>query len=341
MAVEIPLISPSYPAPERETPVTARENLLLALDHKKPYWMPNIYADSQMVISKFNRDMPASKNMDGYDWFGTHYVYSETVGINVPTPGVFDEISQWRDKVKWPDLDAIDWQRELDGFVRDENKALYMRMGNGPFERLHAFEGFEQALVDMLTEPEETCAFFERLVDYKIDLFSHLRDIFPFDFIVAADDYGTARAPFFSTELFEETLLEPTKRFVKAVQARGTRFIAHCCGKVDDFIPYFANELGVDGLEIQTINDVAAIYENYGDRLTVEYACDPRLVFNTEADDEECVEHVRSIIDTYGAHAVNGGGIVMNLKALNKDRYYKMEQELYSYSSEQYEKFHK
>lgn len=335
MAVNIPAMSPTWPSVERESPISPRENLMLALEHKKPMWMPNLYADSQMAISRSNHD-GVPKDRDGYDWFGTYYAYSPTVGLNQPAGGVFDEVTEWREKVKWPDLQAIDWKRDLEGFKRDERKALYMRFSNGIFERLHAFEDFEQAMVDLITEPEECRALFERLADYKIELFNCLRDVFPLDYIVAADDYGTARGPFFSTELFEETLLEPTRRFVKAVQARGTKFIAHSCGKVDVFIPYLVEDIGVDGLEIQDINDIPAILEKYGDRVLVEVKADPHIVHDDEATAEKMLAHIRDIVDRYGAANMPGSGVAMNLQSSFKDKYYLMEEELYRYSFEKY-----
>lgn len=335
MAINIPAMSPSWPPVERISPISPRENLMLALEHKKPLWMPNLYADSQMVISRLNRD-GVPKDREGYDWFGTWYAYSPSVGLNQPSGGVFDEVTEWREKVKWPDLQSIDWKSELESFHRDERKALYMRFSNGIFERLHAFEDFEQAMVDLITEPEECRALFERIADYKIELFNCLRDVYPLDYIVAADDYGTARGPFFSTELFEATILEPTRRFVKAVQARGTKFIAHCCGKVDVFIPYLVEELGVDGLEIQDINDIPGIMAKYGDRVLVEYKADPNIVHDDEASGETMLEHIRSIVDNFGACAFPGSGVAMNLQSSFRDKYYLMEEELYRYSLAKY-----
>lgn len=339
MSVSIPLMSTVFPAPIRKLPITPRENLLLALSHKKPLWMPNLYADSQCVVSRCNRDTAPRKDAAGHDWFGTYYEYSPAQLSNTPVPGVLQEISQWKTAIKWPNLKAVNWTSDLEGFVRDENKALFTRMSNGPFERLHFFEGFEQALVDMLTEPEECREFFERYIDHKIEVFNYMRDVFPFDFIVAADDYGTARAPFFSPALFEEVLMEPTRRFVKAVQARGTKFVAHCCGRIDAFIPYFA-EMGVDGLEIQTINDISAICESCGNKLTVECRPDPNIVFDSESSEELLRNHIKWIVDTYGAQAVKGSGVIMNVQCCSEKGFYQMEDELFNYSISKYSILH-
>jgi len=336
MACKIPLMSPAWPDVRRETPITPRENLMRAFNHEKPMWMPNLYADTQLVSSRMSRDMAPSKLAAGVDWFGTQYIFSETAGINMPNGGVFDEVTQWREKVRWPDLDAVDWARDADGFVRDERKALGMRMSNGIFERLHAFEPFEQALIDIFVEPEECRALFERIADYKIALFNHHRDVFPLDYIIAADDYGTALAPFFSPELYEEILLEPTRRFVEAVHARGTKFLAHCCGKVEVFVPYFADVLKVDGVELQTINDLPALTREYGDRLLFEERCDPEIIHNDEVTDEQIIAHARELVDTCGAHVCPASGGAINVQSSFEHTYYLLEGEIYRYSLEQY-----
>lgn len=331
-----PMTFSHYERNAHDYPISPRENLMRVLNGEKPMWMPDLYEDAQMCSAKSSRDMAPTKSAAGVDWFGTNYVFSKEIGINMPNGGVFDCVTEWREKVKWPDLDAIDWSHDADDFVRDENKALYMRMSNGIFERLHAFEGFEQCLLDMITETEECRALFERLADYKIALFNHIRDVFPLDFIIAADDYGTARAPFFSNQMFEETLLEPTRRFVEAVHARGTKFIAHCCGVVDPFMPYFANELGVDGLEIQELNDLPAIARNYGDRMILEIKADNNVVFDPDVTDEAIIAEARRLVDTFGAHAVPGSGAAVALRAGSEHAYKLLEDEVYRYSLEKY-----
>lgn len=337
MSCNIPIMPTTWPAVNREAPITPRENLMLAFDHKKPMYMPNLYYDSQFVACKSNHDMAPTKSAAGVDWFGTNYAFSPECGINMPVGGVLNDVTEWRDKIKWPDLKNMDWSRDAEGFVRDESRALYTRFSNGIFERLHGFEGFEQCLMDLLLEPDECRDLFDRLADYKIDLFDRYLDAFPLDYLVAADDYGTAKAPFFSTAMFEDLLLEPTRRFVKHVQSRGVKFFAHCCGKVDDFIPYFVDELGVDGVELQPLNDLPGIVNKYGDKLLVEVQPDPQIVFDDEMTDEQLIAHIRDLVDTYGAQSNPGSGAVMNLKSGWERTYKLMEEEMYQYSSKKYQ----
>lgn len=335
--ISIPTIPPYWPPVKRETPVTPRENVMRALNHEKPCWMPDLYASSQLFVSSIARDAPIERDRDAVDWFGVQYKYSAMQGSNTPMGNVLESITEWEEKIRWPDLKQFDWAADAARLERDESKALYMRMSLGPFERLHALEGFEQALVDIITEPQAVRDFMERLVDFKIELFNCIRDHVPLDYIVAADDWGTARAPFFSTDTFEKTILEPTKRFVRAVHERGTKFVSHCCGVIEPFVPYMVEEIGFDGVEIQAeINDIPAILEKYGDRLTVKINAKAELVHDPEMTEERIRAYARELVDTYGAHVVPGSGVVVSLTSSFENIYYALEDEIYHYSLKQY-----
>ena len=91
MACKIPIMPPAYAPVVRESPITPRENLMRAFNHQKPMWMPNLYADSQICAAKSSRDMAPTKAAAGVDWFGTNYIFSPEVGINMPAGGVFDD----------------------------------------------------------------------------------------------------------------------------------------------------------------------------------------------------------------------------------------------------------
>jgi uroporphyrinogen-III decarboxylase len=305
---------------------------MMALDHRKPIWMPNFYGSSQVFQSAIALDSPIERQKDAVDWFGVNYKYSAAQGSNTPQGNVLKDITEWEKKIRWEDLNRYDWAADAARLERDASLALGMRMSNGPFERLHMLMGFEQALIDLITEPEAVHDFLMRLVDFKIELFNHIRDHLAFDYIWAADDYGTMRAPFFSTRTFEQTILEPTVRFVEAVHARGARFIAHCCGKIDPFIPYLVEEIGVDGLEIQSLNDIPGILKKYGDRVTVEVGPSPQLVYDPDTTGPQIRAHAREIVDKYGAQAVPGSGVILSIGSGYEHIFYPMEEEFYEYS---------
>ncbi|NLV50780.1 MAG: hypothetical protein GXY20_08845 [Clostridiales bacterium] len=335
-SITIPVAPKMWKPPDRVYPITPRDNLMRALNHRKPVWMPNLYASSQLYQSAIARDSPIERDRDAEDWFGVKYKYSAAQASNTPQGNALSEITKWEEEVHWEDLSRYDWEADDKRLVRDESLALYMRMSNGPFERLHMIEGFEQALMDIILEPEAVHAFMMRLVDFKIELFNRIRDHVPLDYIIAADDWGTMRAPFFSTKTFEQTILEPTVRFVKAVHDRGTKFIAHCCGKIDPFVPYMVEEIGFDVLEIQSFNDIPGILKKYGDRVTVEYGANAKLTNDPDTTQAQIRSHAREIVDNFGAQAVAGSGVVMHMSSGREDLYYALEEELYEYSKTRY-----
>lgn len=58
---------------------------------------------------------------------------------------ILEDIGDWREVVKFPDLDAWDWSKaeEIDHVSEwdRENKVIDMMIHNGPFERMHTLMG--------------------------------------------------------------------------------------------------------------------------------------------------------------------------------------------------------
>lgn len=333
----IPVTPPLMEKTQHDYPISPRENLLRAFRHEKPLYMPCLYQATQFIVPAAYARNTQSGNKDSTDWFGTQYRYEALQQGTTPVPPyVMEEIGQWRERIRWPDLQRMDWA-ELPGYRREEELAAACRcLGNGTFEELHFLEGFEQCLVDMLTEPEECRAFFERLTDFKIELFQRQNQVYHFDYACHNDDWSNARAPFFSTDIFEKTLLEPAIRLAEAVRAAGCRYMFHTCGKMEAWLPYIVHDIKADLIEIQNINDTAYILETYGDKLTVEYCPDMNIMYNPATTEEEARAYARSLVDRFGARNNKGSGIAVRLIGNCPISYYAFEDELYHYSLRQY-----
>ena len=62
----------------------------------------------------------------------------------------------------------------------------------------------------------------------------------------------------------EELLYEPTKRIIDHVHSLGKLYQFHCCGKINKFMPYFA-QLRPDSTQIQRgVNDLVEYKKLYG-----------------------------------------------------------------------------
>lgn len=90
--------------------------------------------------------MPRSMNSATDDWFGCQYIFSEKYGTPTPHGIMFEDIStEWESTVKWPNMDDYVWEKSPN-FKQKEDKVLCTPYGNGIFERMHMFMGFEKCL---------------------------------------------------------------------------------------------------------------------------------------------------------------------------------------------------
>ncbi len=348
--IYIPLMDPIMALPEREFPISKKDNLMKAFRHEKPVWMPILTHATQWVFPDSFKDMPpggphgtmydpnlpASEQKTTADWFGVLYKSSGPADPPINVKGIFNEIGEWKEKMHFPDLEAIDWAADAKDFQRAPDLALATRLGSGIFERLHMCEGFEQCLVDIISEPEECKEFFDRVGQYKIDSFRHMHEVFKFDYIISHDDWATARAQFFSAQTFEETLLECTVKLADTVKKAGCAFMSHCCGKMEAWLPYFVNEIHADALEIQPINDIRGILDKWGGQITPSIHTDPYIMYDPDVKEEDIRAYARSIVDKYGAQTCDGSGAIVYLGGSIPALYYAFEDELFNYSYEKY-----
>ncbi len=184
----------------------AKENLLRFYRHQKIEVMPLVGEGEALVypVNGFEERPPYDRG--GTDWFGCAWEYMDAAGAPAPdcATHVLDDICDWRDVVRFPDLDAWDWERavQLDhvGELDREQNAVDVVVLIGLWERLHVLMGFEGALCALVEEPEEVGAFFDALVDHKIRLIEKLAEHYRPDVITFHDDWGTQTGPFFSPD---------------------------------------------------------------------------------------------------------------------------------------------
>lgn len=275
--------------------MTDRENCLRAIKRQRPEWVPQEYKSITVVNPSCLRD----RVDDGYDWFGVKW--RETVPEAEET--LLADITEWREVIKFPNLDELDWEgcaeRDLADYSRAE-KLLWVPMRLGPFERMHSFMGFETALISIYEEPEELEALLTAYIDYRVKCIDKVAEYYKPDMVSIHDDYGTQLSLFMSPEAFR-TIFKPfLKRLVDALHSHGIIAILHCCGKVDKLVGDFV-ELGIDVWEsVQPCCDLKSIYAEYGDKISFMPALDlQRLGYCTP---DEARQIVRDAIDTLGRH---------------------------------------
>lgn len=294
--------------------MTPKENILAALNHQSYDWTPNYMTDVMNRGFGFGQGPwfekgPASGGLDG---FGVRWVTPDSGGgAPTPAPGEFvldsDSIVDWEDIVTFPDVEGFDWENHvLEDQVRggDRNRqALDFGSGNGPFERLAALMGFEEALIALAVEPEATAALLNAIVDYKIKVAEYAWKYFQPDMFTNYDDIATERALFMSPEAYREVIKPAHKRLYDAVRDIGMIPIQHTCGRAEALIEDFI-EIGVAGwTSVQPTNDIVSLLEKYGDKICLMGGYDTNgKPGQVDASEEVIRQEVQRDFETYGAH---------------------------------------
>ncbi len=289
--------------------MTERENALLAMAHKEPMWVPSVF-DCAERVPDFINERPVFET--GYDCFGVHWVETgkETMGIthvDPHMPHVLDDICDWHEKVKFPDLDAIDWAHVVEvakGLDR-ENRLIMYWSNLGLFERTHTLMDFEEALCSYMEEPEEMKALIEAIADHKIKAFKLMHEHCNLDLILYHDDWGIQTGSLLPKHVWDEIIRPATQRLYASVKAMGLYLVHHSCGKVEQYIPEMI-AMGADGwASCQSCNDLGAIKKQYGDKIAFWGALDDQNVLGKpDTTDEDLYAEAREKVELLA----EGGG---------------------------------
>ncbi|MGD9475847.1 MAG: hypothetical protein AB7V37_12695, partial [Eubacteriaceae bacterium] len=116
-----------------ERQLTPRENALIAYKHGVPAYIPTLFTDISMIQANPTMERYCG-NQVGLDDFGVEWTYVADARAPMPTIGkiLFDDIADWRDHVKFPDLEAIDWDKQSDIDVHTDFMALVAGAGIVP-----------------------------------------------------------------------------------------------------------------------------------------------------------------------------------------------------------------
>jgi len=318
-----------------QRPITAKENQRRLYTGQKPMWMPVWLVDSQYCWPDVVEEHPMYE-LDGVDWWGTEWVRDDAIGGMMVKPGtrVITDFEKWREQVKFPDLDKVNWEEDAAYAVRryDDERMHLFHCSEGLFERLHELMPFDEAILTFYDDPDEVQAFFSAVCDYKIDLLQRIIKYYPpVDYIVYGDDWGTQRAGFFSNEMFREVIMPQTKRLFDWIHSQGLFIELHSCGLTQQYIEEMI-EMGLDAWAPQEINDFDWLTENYGHQITI---VTPVFGVAEAKTAQEARAAVRAFVDKY---APRGRVMAKTMSNPDADILSAAYDELYNYSSEYYAK---
>lgn len=288
--------------------MTPKENFLNYISGKPFEWFPNAMEDYNSSFLITGLDERSPNNRDGQDWYGCSWVYdpvNDACVIDVTKPYVLSDITNWREEITFPDLNKIDLEAcaKADGVdTYDPDKVTYFMLQEGPFERLHSLMSFEDAFIAMMEEPEEVSALFDRIMEVKLDCLDALKKYWKADVVCMHDDWGSQQNLFFPPDMWRELIKPQIKKAVDRCHELGMKFEMHTCGMVEKILPELP-EIGVDGVQIMGINNVAAMKKITGSAMSysvsVDYQKMAALDCTGELDEALVRKIVRDEIEKY------------------------------------------
>lgn len=283
--------------------MTERENLLHTLKRDgQAEWVPVIFDCYDVMIPTVVLERP-NMGASGDDWFGCSWIWDPAQAGFAQDPRIpfpCSDITKWKEQVKFPDLDALDWAgsavEDLKNVDR-ENKLILMFMESGPFERLHSLLGFEDAFIAMYEEPEAFHELMQACTEHRIRLMRKLKEYFDADTFFNMDDLGSQNGALMSVDTYREFLKPYHIQLVNECHRLGMFFDAHTCGKMDSLVGELV-DVGVDVINpIQSINDQKWLAETYGTKVVFEGGYD-NLIHMPDTTEEELIADVHRAIDT-------------------------------------------
>lgn len=300
--------------------LTEKENFLRMFEGEMPEWIPRF----TLGPIRGGRKAPCvagvgpgflnahRRNGGGKDVWGVEYITSrEAAGGLLPKTWDFllDDVTKWRDVIKAPSLDDIDWETmckkdlEMSGVDRTQT-ALSLNYHAGYFQSLMAFMGFTEGLCAMFDEPEECKELFEYLGDFYCRVIEKTIDYYKPDIYEIVDDTAAWGNPFISLDMFREYLLPLYDRELSFARDRGIRISYHNCGKCEGFIDDMVN-IGINAWNpAQICNNLDALQEKYGRNLILCGCWDPLKIVDPRLTEQDIYDYLMSIAN---ARAKNGG----------------------------------
>lgn len=177
-------------------------------------------------------------------------------GYTFPEPESFFK-PEWKEKA---------WGR----CEKYKDSFLIGHLGWGLFERSWNLRGFENALVDAITEPD----FYEEMLDKLMELYlafvEYTVDL-PIDGILFGDDWGDQRSVILGPERWRKFIKSRWAKIYEVVHSHGKIVMGHSCGSVAEIMPDII-EIGLDVLE--SVQPEAAgmnpyeLKKKWGDKIT-------------------------------------------------------------------------
>ncbi|MCK5672979.1 MAG: hypothetical protein KAH95_06370, partial [Spirochaetales bacterium] len=242
------------------------------------------------------------------DPFGTIWEMFEGNVPHLIEPAIKDPVLTG---FKWPDItEYIDsyikpkWPHE----IAASNDSFRMgRHVGGLFETAWAIRGYENFLMDMITEESFCHELLEKTADWLIESIDKLLEA-PVSAIILTEDYADQRGMVFGLDRYRKFFVPQWKRIFDHIHKANVSIVLHVCGNAAPALPDLI-DIGLDCLESlqPEATDVYKVKKEYGKDLVLWGGVGVQKLMPFGTADEVKAE-VRSLKKNLG----KGGGFILN-----------------------------
>ena len=184
-----------------------------------------------------------------FDFAKAGHLVDEERTLN--TPGCFEDVTDVAEveNFDWPDPSKYISREECRAVVEaaPQDRAILGVVWSAHFQDACAAFGMENALMNMMAEPE----IFRAVIDRITEFYLQANGIFyeatrgKLDAVLIGNDFGSQQCLMLSRDLIREFVWPGTRRLVQQAKSYGLKVIHHSCGAIQELIPDLM-ELGVD-----------------------------------------------------------------------------------------------
>ncbi|RLF05008.1 MAG: hypothetical protein DRK00_05475 [Thermoprotei archaeon] len=248
-------------------PASPKENLLMALWHEEPYWLPCPTFDGSLIVVSHGL---VEHRLRGRDAWGVEWALRDERSGSFPVTHPLKD-PEMIDEYPFPSPEEADLTPAIE-VVKEVNREEVLVAGDngwGLFERAWLLVGMERLFVWSYRYPDAVKRLIERIAEVKVRLTERLAEEAEIDMVLYGDDWGMNDRLLFPPEWWREFIMPWQAKLYRAAKQYGVLVYQHSDGRVEDLIPYLV-EMGVDALNIQPeCNDWRSIKERYGAKVTL------------------------------------------------------------------------
>lgn len=286
---------------------TYKEALLAAYRGEMPQFIPPKTKATKGVV--FPGDRYFGPETEGYDAWGVRWrQLGPDPGLDgsmvVPGHPRLKSISQWKQNVTFPDLEAMhakDLLKQMmsSSIPNPDEVVTHVLFLSGPWERMNQLLGMEEALCAFYEDPEATAEFLDAMADYKIKCIDIANEAVNPDVFHMHDDWGTSNNLFFSPDMWREFIKPGEQRICDHIHSLGKLYEHHSCGYIATLFPDLV-EIGIDAINpLNICNNVKQLKEEFGDRITLAGGIDNQRIDREDTLEAEIRTEVRRAMDAY------------------------------------------